>query len=81
MLVLSRKPGESIHIGDDVVVQVVQARRGQVRLGISAPAAVHIRRSELSPNRWAEPAPGRPATDPKPPGRGRPGRRVARGSV
>ena len=75
MLVLSRKVGESILIGADVVVQVLEVRGGQTRLGISAPAAVPIRRSELPAHRRAQPAPLGPAADP-----GRPGRRVARAS-
>jgi carbon storage regulator len=47
MLVLSRKVGEKIVIGDTVVVQVLAVRRGQIRLGISAPPSVSIRREEL----------------------------------
>jgi carbon storage regulator len=47
MLVLSRKVGERIVIGETVVVQVLAVRRGQIRLGISAPASVSIRREEL----------------------------------
>jgi carbon storage regulator len=47
MLVLSRKVGERIVIGDNVVVQVLEVRRWQVRLGICAPSAVPIRRKEL----------------------------------
>ena len=47
MLVLSRKVGERIVIGDTVVVQVLAVRRGQIRLGITAPASVPIRREEL----------------------------------
>jgi carbon storage regulator len=47
MLVLSRKIGERLVIGEGVVVQVLAVRRGQIRLGISAPPSVHIRREEL----------------------------------
>jgi carbon storage regulator len=47
MLVLSRKVGEKLVIGDGVVVQVLGFRRGQIRLGIQAPPSVHIRRGEL----------------------------------
>jgi carbon storage regulator len=50
MLVLSRKIGERILIGDNVVVQVLAVRRGQIRLGISAPTSVAIRREELPPH-------------------------------
>ena len=47
MLVLSRKPGESIQIGPDVIVTVVQMGGGSVRLAFEAPREVPIRRSEL----------------------------------
>jgi carbon storage regulator len=47
MLVLSRKIGECLVIGDNVVVQVLAVRRGQIRLGITAPDSVSIRRAEL----------------------------------
>lgn len=46
MLVLSRKNGDAITIGDDVVVTILEVRRGQVRLGIEAPTHVPIRRDE-----------------------------------
>jgi carbon storage regulator len=47
MLVLSRKPGESIVIDDRIVVTVVQIGGGRVRLGIEAPREVPILRSEV----------------------------------
>lgn len=47
MLVLTRKPGESIALGADIKVSVVQVQGGKVRLGIEAPANVHIARQEL----------------------------------
>jgi carbon storage regulator len=47
MLVIVRKLGESIVIGDDVVVTVREIDRGKVRLGIEAPREVPIFRSEL----------------------------------
>jgi carbon storage regulator len=47
MLVLSRKVGERIHIGNDVVVTVLSVRGGRVRLGIEAPEGIHIKRHEL----------------------------------
>jgi carbon storage regulator len=46
MLVLSRKEGQRIHIGSDVVVTVLTNRRGQVRLGIEAPRDVVVLREE-----------------------------------
>lgn len=44
MLVVTRKVGESVRIGDDIVVTVVLAENGQVRLGIEAPEEVAIKR-------------------------------------
>jgi carbon storage regulator len=66
MLVLSRNVGEGIFIGADVVVQVLKARRGEIRLGITAPAAVPIRRAELPAGRRPKPAPTGAAADPGP---------------
>lgn len=47
MLVLSRKSTESIHIGDSVVVTVLEIRGNRTRIGIAAPDDVHVLRSEL----------------------------------
>jgi carbon storage regulator len=47
MLVLSRKLGERIVIGDNIVVTVVKVDRNQVRLGIEAPGNVSVLREEL----------------------------------
>jgi carbon storage regulator len=47
MLVLTRKVGERLVIGEGVVVEVLALRRGQIRLCISAPPSVHVRREEL----------------------------------
>ena len=49
MLVLSRRTGEKIHIGTDIVITVVSVDRGQVRLGIECPRSVPIYRAELGP--------------------------------
>jgi carbon storage regulator len=49
MLVLSRKNGESIRLGDEIEVTVCQISGNRVRLAISAPQDVSIRRSELAP--------------------------------
>ena len=56
MLVLSRKPGERILIGDDIMVLVVRLGPNNVRLGIEAPKSVTIRREELevTPSRVVE---------------------------
>lgn len=47
MLVLSRRLGESIVIGDDVVVTVLEVRGDVVRVGVEAPRSVQVRRQEL----------------------------------
>jgi carbon storage regulator len=47
MLVLTRKLGESIRVGDNVLITVVGVDRGTVRLGIVAPRDVTIHRSEV----------------------------------
>lgn len=47
MLVLTRKVGERIRIGDEVTLQVLEVRGGQVRLGLAAPAEVRIFREEI----------------------------------
>jgi carbon storage regulator len=47
MLVLTRRAGEAILIGDDIVVHVLRTERGSVSLGIEAPKHVHILRDEL----------------------------------
>ena len=48
MLVLTRKSGQQIRIGNDVVVTVVSVKAGRVRLGFEAPVTVPIYRSELA---------------------------------
>ena len=47
MLVLTRRPGESIMIGDDVVVTVLDVRGDVVRVGIKAPRSVQVHREEV----------------------------------
>ena len=47
MLVLSRKMEEAIMIGDNVVLRVIEIKGDRVKLGLTAPAAVSIMRSEL----------------------------------
>ena len=47
MLVLSRRLGESITIGDDVIVTVLEVRGDVVRLGIEAPRSVRVHRQEV----------------------------------
>jgi len=51
MLVLSRKLGEKIVIGDNVVVTIVKIDRNQIRIGIEAPTDIPVYRQEIAPNR------------------------------
>ena len=47
MLILSRKTGEEIILGDDIVIRVTEIGKGNVKLGIEAPAETIILRGEL----------------------------------
>jgi carbon storage regulator len=47
VLVLTRRPGQSIMIGDDVVVTVLDVRGDVVRVGIKAPRSVQVHREEV----------------------------------
>lgn len=47
MLVLTRKVGEKLHIGDDITVTITQIKGNRVKVGIEAPGNVRIVRGEL----------------------------------
>ena len=47
MLVLSRRPNESIVINDKIVITIIEIRGDKVRLGIEAPRDVPVHRSEV----------------------------------
>ena len=58
MLVLTRKVGEEIYIGDQICLKVMEISGGKVRLGIEAPISMRIYREEvlakvISENRFA----------------------------
>jgi carbon storage regulator len=55
MLVLSRREGERIRLGDSIVVTVVKVAGDRVRLGIEAPADVLVLRGELNQREAAPP--------------------------
>jgi carbon storage regulator CsrA len=55
MLVLSRKNGESIRIGNEIEVKIVGIRNGQVRIAIDCPREISILREELTANRRTVP--------------------------
>ena len=87
MLVLTRRPGESIRIGPDVTVTVLEVRGDQIRIGIDAPRSVKVHREEVfqeiertnteavaSAGRARQMLQGRPgAAPPRPPRPPRPG--------
>ena len=47
MLVLSRKPGERIVIGEDIMITIVDVRGDRVRLGFQCPAHIPVHREEV----------------------------------
>lgn len=51
MLVLTRKLGEKILIGDDIEIEVVEVGKSRMKLAIKAPTQARILRSELDPSR------------------------------
>lgn len=79
MLILTRRVGEALMIGDDVSITVLGVKGNQVRLGIEAPRSIAVHREEIyrrikreqagggSPQEEAPP--GEPHEDPDPSGR------------
>jgi carbon storage regulator len=47
MLVLTRRAGESVMVGDEVVITVLEIRGEVIRLGISAPRSIQVHREEV----------------------------------
>jgi len=47
MLILTRKPGESITIGDDIKITVLDIKGSQLRIGIQAPKHLMVHREEI----------------------------------
>jgi carbon storage regulator len=60
MLILTRRTGESLRIGDDVEVTVMAVNGSQVRIGIKAPRSVAVDREEIAARKQRE-------RDPPPP--------------
>lgn len=61
MLILGRRVGETLHIGDDVVVTIQRIEGGRVTVGVSAPPEVTILRGELAERLAHEKPEGTPA--------------------
>ena len=57
MLVLTRKIGEMIRIGEEIELVVVDVSRGRVKLGFAGPRSIRVRRSELGDDRAEQPVP------------------------
>ena len=55
MLILNRRPGESIHIGDRIVITVLDVKGQQVQIGIDAPREISVDRAEIRKKRQAAP--------------------------
>jgi len=47
MLIITRRPGEKVMIGDDVVIEVLEVSGQSVRVGIAAPKAIPVYREEI----------------------------------
>lgn len=47
MLILTRKVGETVAIGDDIQISIVEIKGNQVKLGIQAPKNVQVHRAEV----------------------------------
>ena len=47
MLVITRREGQNLMIGDEVIVTIVEVKGGQVRIGIKAPLSVSVHREEV----------------------------------
>ncbi len=47
MLILTRKPDQSIVIGDDIVIQILESRGNQIRVGVTAPREISVHRQEI----------------------------------
>lgn len=64
MLVLTRKARETIIVGDNIVISVVEIQGNRVRIGVQAPGDVSIRRAELAPVLGTEGQPTMVRVDP-----------------
>ena len=64
MLILTRRVGETLMIGDDVTVTVLGVKGNQVRIGINAPKDISVHREEIYERIKNEQAGGAPSPEP-----------------
>lgn len=60
MLILTRRAGERLRIGDDVIVTILEIRGTQARIGIEAPKSVAVDREEIYLRKQAASSPQAP---------------------
>lgn len=65
MLILTRRVGETVMIGDDVVVTVLRVKGNQVRIGVDAPKSVSVQREEIYARMQQNGADGKIETTPE----------------
>jgi carbon storage regulator len=53
LLILTRKPGESIHVGDDIKITVIDLEGKRVKLGVDAPRHIAVDRAEIAERKRA----------------------------
>ena len=63
MLILTRRVGETVMIGDEVAVTVLRVKGNQVRLGVNAPKSVSVQREEIFQRIKREAGQGVPTAD------------------
>ena len=65
MLILTRRIGETVMIGDDVAITVLRVKGNQVRLGVNAPKTVSVQREEIFQRVQQEPTSGEEEPEPE----------------
>ena len=63
MLILTRRIGETLMIGDEITATVLGVKGNQVRIGVNAPKDVPVHREEIAERIKAEKARGEPSTE------------------
>lgn len=64
MLILMRRPGESIHIGPNIIVTLVSLERNRARIGVEAPREITVDREEVAEKKKnGIPPPAAPASE------------------